>query len=142
MEFDDLVAFSNSKVEEIGNCLSALKIEANFDGRTYAVRTEHVSINFYLHCAYPATNSRIILGEFKGALIFSNEQKMYSRNPVRLSTKEYNFDYQAAYGWCWRQGKSGEQFLNTHHLGEQIIKQLLELQEQFERGDIKWNDWP
>lgn len=39
-EFKELVGYSKSKIEQIGNSLKTLKIEASFDGHDYTLRTE------------------------------------------------------------------------------------------------------
>jgi hypothetical protein len=122
--------------------MTTLKIEKSFDGHEYMIRTEQVGMNVFLHPAHPVTNTRIVVLEFDSPLIFHDERKAYSRKPELLSKREYHFDYQGAYGWCWLQRASEMQFLTTHQLEEQIIKRALDLHERFEKGEITRTEWP
>lgn len=84
-EFNQLGEHLKETVELIGNKLTTVRLEGNFVNGEYTLRTEHVSVNAFFRPAYPVTNTRIVVMEFKGALIFRQEPRMYTRKPVMLS---------------------------------------------------------
>ena len=118
------------KIEKLSGKLNVLKIEIGFDGSAYTLRTMQMSVNFYLYSAQPATESRIVVQDWNGRLILPEDGAcMYPSGyePQSLGKREFYFDYQAAYGWCWRKHPSKTEFQTTAQLAEQIIKQLLHL---------------
>jgi hypothetical protein len=130
----------DEKVDNLSRELSALKVERGFDGRVYTLRTQHMSVNFYFYQTQPATESRIVIQEFNGRLILPQDgacMHFPGNEPQVLGKKEFFFDYQVAYGWCWRKHPSKTEFQTTTQLAEDILKQLLDLHDRFDRGEIR-----
>jgi len=128
----------NQKLEEIETQLTAIKVDHGDDGDVYLIRTEEVSLNFYLYIRFPVTASRIVVQEFDAPQILPKDRAHYVmvRNPRSISKEEFYFDYNQAHGWCWRTQKSGskEALLSTVYLAEHLIKRLFEVHELFRSG--------
>lgn len=139
-EYMSLRADLDRKSEEVNRELTTLKVERGFDGRAYTIRTQHMSVNLYLYQSQPATESRIVVQEWNGRLILPQDGLcMYSPGyePQNLGKKEFYFDYQAAYGWCWRKHPSTTEFQTSAQLAEHITKQLLILHDRYGKGEIR-----
>lgn len=139
-EHKDLQRLVETKIQEINDHLASVKVEQGSDGHEYVLGTQLVSVNFYLYPTNPATKSRIVLQEFNGRLILPQDRAWYryssGEGPQSVSTKEFYFDYQAPYGWCWIQPGTTKRFLTTSELAEYIINSLLELHDRFENGKV------
>ena len=57
------------------------------------------------------------------------------------TSEEFHFDYQPAYGWCWKQPGTAREFLTTSGLAEHVLKVLLDLHDRFERGKVPRRDF-
>jgi hypothetical protein len=137
-ERDSLRQELDKKIADIQSHLTTIKLEHGADDHEYVIRTEQVAINFYLYVTWPVTESRIVVQEFDGPLLLPSNRanRMYipGEEPRAISKSEFYFDYDAAYGWCWRaRGVSGN-WLTTSGLSELLIKRLLDLHEQFTSG--------
>lgn len=128
----------DEKIAHIQTHLTTLKLEHGADNHEYVIRTDRVSLNFYLYATSPATESRIVVQEFDGPLILPKDRGhrmfVHGEEPRTVSKKEFYFDYHAAHGWCWREQKTGGNLLPTSELAELFIKRVLELHEQFQSG--------
>jgi hypothetical protein len=111
-----------------------VRLERGADTHEYVIRTERVSLNFYLYVTTPVTESRIVVQEFNGALILPQHrgQRMYihGEGPSVISKTDFYFDYEAVRGWHWRQTDGGGKTFSTEDLIEHLIKRVLELHEQ------------
>jgi hypothetical protein len=124
------------KIADAQGQLTTMKLgSGNGLYRGYVIRTDRVSLSFYLDVDAPVTKSRIVVEEFDAPLILSEEHRMYfpGEGPRKISSKNYYFDYQHAYGWCWSPDSS-EHALATSTLAEHILKNVFELHEQFASG--------
>ena len=104
----------------------------------YVVRTSLASLR--LHPRFEPTEvAQILVETYDGRLLFRDESRthMYlpGDGPQRIFNRPYHFDYNAAYGWCWREDKSGE-FLTTESLSELVLKALLETHRRVGGGEI------
>ncbi|MBI4444310.1 MAG: hypothetical protein HY645_00255 [Acidobacteria bacterium] len=139
-EHQELQRLLDSKIQETSQNLASVKLEQGSDGHEYLLRTQHVSVNFYLYITSPVTDSRIVLQEFNGPLILPKDRgrRMFvpGEEPQVISKKEFHFDYQPSLGWCWKQPGTADDFLTTFQLAEYVLKILLELHDRFENGKI------
>jgi hypothetical protein len=98
-EYVRLKATLDQKIEELNGKVTTLKIERGFDGHAYTLRTQQMSVNFYLYPTQPATESRIVVREWNGRLILPQDGAcMYPSGyePLTLEKREFYFDYQTA----------------------------------------------
>jgi hypothetical protein len=139
-EHKDLQQLLDSKIQQINEHLKSVKVEQGSDGYEYLLRTQLVSVNFYLYPTYPATESRIVLQEFNGPLVLPKDRghQMFitGEEPQSILKREFHFDYQPAYGWCWKQPGTAKEFLTTSGLAEHVLKVLLDLHDRFEKGKV------
>jgi hypothetical protein len=139
-EHQSLCQLLDSKIQEIGEHITSVKVEQGSDGHEYLLRTQLVSVNFYLYPTLPATESRIVVQEFDGPLILPKDRghRMFvpGDEPRSISKRDFHFDYQPAYGWCWKQPGTDNRFLRTTELAEHVVKILLELHDRFEKGQV------
>ncbi|MGD0923405.1 MAG: hypothetical protein ABSA70_16825 [Terriglobia bacterium] len=139
-EHQDLQQLLDSKIQQINEHVSSVKVEQGSDGHVYLLRTQLVSVNFYLYPTYPATECRIVLQEFNGPLILPKDRghQMFipGEEPQSVSKKDFHFDYQPAYGWCWKEPGTATGFLTTSGLAEHVLKVLLDLHDRFEKGKV------
>ena len=123
-ERDKLRHELDKKIVDIQSNLTTFKLERGADSHEYVIRTDRVSLNFYLYITSPVTQSRIIVQEFDGPLILPGQRssRMFipGEEPCSVSKVEFYFDYDAAYGWCWRQKHGG--LLTTSDLSEHLVK--------------------
>jgi hypothetical protein len=128
----------DKKIEDIQSHLTTMKLQHGADDHEYVIRTERVALNFYLYVTSPVTESRIVVQEFDGPLISPKDRanRMYlpGEGPRPISKSEFYFDYDAVYGWCWRERGVHGNLLTTSNLCEHLIMRLLELHEQFATG--------
>jgi len=129
-EYQSVADAVRQQVQEMNQHLSA-PIEVGGDQRSLTLRSSRVSINAFLDPAQPVSDSRIVVQEWRGRLRFPSEG-MYPVEPQRLAKKDYHFDCQAAYGWCWRDAAL-KSYLNSAQLAECIVKNLLRLHERLEK---------
>jgi hypothetical protein len=77
--------------------VKSVKVEQGSDGHEYLLRTQLVSVNFYLYRTSPATESRIVLQEFNGPLILPKDRghQMFisGEEPQPVSRKEFGSMY-------------------------------------------------
>ncbi len=139
-EHQDLQRLLDSKIQQMNEHLTSVKVEQGSDGHEYLLRTQLVSVNFYLYSTSPATQSRIVLQEFNGPLILPKDRGhrgfVIGEEPQSISTKKFHFDYQPECGWCWKPPGTAEGFLTTSGLAEHILNVLLELHDRFEKGKV------
>jgi hypothetical protein len=128
----------DQKIGEIQPYLTTIRLEHGADSREYVLRTERVSLNFYLYETFPVTESRLVVKEFDGPLILPKDRgrraSIPGEEPRAISETKFNFDYHEAHGWCWRPHNKREQLLTTAGLSEHLIKRILELHDEFETG--------
>jgi hypothetical protein len=105
-----------------------------------ALRTALVSMKFGVpqnHSNYPPLR-HLMLGIYSGRIFMRHEfetGRVYipGREPPMSSEQKFQFDYNAAYGWCWR-GANGD-LLTTESLSEFLMKTLLEEHGKADAGD-------
>ena len=128
----------DEKIAGIQPHLTTIKLAHGADGHEYIIRTERASLNFYLYATAPFTDSRIVVQEFDGSLIFPGDRGgctfVHGEGPRRVSERGFYFDYQAGHGWCWRQHSTSGALLATSDLCEYLIKRVLELHEKLKTG--------
>jgi hypothetical protein len=126
----------DEKIADIQTQFTTIKLEHGTDGHTYIIRSDRVSLNFYLYTTAPVTKSCIVVQEFDAPLILPGSNRMYipGEGPREISRKKFCFDYHEAFGWCWSQSGSKENVLTTSSLAEHLIKRVFELHEQFKAG--------
>lgn len=138
-QWDSVIASLSAKTSEANQNLS-FKIAFGNGPYGFVVRAKNVSLSLSSDPAHPTTNSRIILQEWKGALNLTTDGFFSPfRQPKRIAENSFYFDYQPAYGWCWHSAASTD-YYNAAGLAEEVLKRLLNLQDRFERGEIKWSD--
>ena len=124
----------DEKIDEIASTLTTVRLEHGADPQGYIIRTERVSLNFYLYPTSPVTESRIVVQEFDGSLILPQHrgQRAYlpGEGPRAVSKANFYFDYEAVRGWYWRQTDGGGKSFSSEDLSEHLIKRVLELHEQ------------
>src|ERR1041385_5878125 len=102
----------------------------------YLIRTDRVSVNFYLHTTYPVTDSRIVVQEFDGALILPKDRgrRMFvaDEEPRQVARAQFNFDYRDGVGWCWQDRRKDSHPLTTDGLADRIIAMVLDLHERLQ----------
>ncbi len=134
---ESVIASLSAKTDETNKHLSEKIAVGRGTIGWFVVRAKDVSLGLTADPAYPTTNSRIIVQEWKGALSLATEGGVYSsRQPKRIAETSFYFDYQPAYGWCWHL-KSSTEFYTAPELADKLLKTLLNLQDRFERGEIK-----
>jgi len=88
--------------------------------------------------AYPTIESNITVVEWSGQFFLPNEHRF--RSPLDklrpVARTSFYFNYQAPYEWCWHL-KSSTEFYTASELADKLLKTLLNLQDRFERGEIK-----
>ena len=88
--------------------------------------------------AYPTIESNITVVEWIGQFFLPNEHRF--RSPLDklrpVARTSFYFNYQASYEWCWHL-KSSTEFYTASELADKLLKTLLNLQDRFERGEIK-----
>jgi hypothetical protein len=118
--------------------LTTIKLEYGNDSNGYIIRADAVGLNFYLHTTVPVTESRIVVQEFDGPLILPANRGRYmhviGEEPRVIAKSEFYFDYDHAYGWCWRSKGSKGTLITTEILAEHITKRLFDLHEDFKTG--------
>jgi hypothetical protein len=128
----------DDKIAEIQQDLTTIKLASGSDANEYVIRTERVSLNFYLYPTFPATDSHLVVQEFNGPIILpaDRSRRMFipGEEPRQISRREFYFDYQAAFGWCWRERNRSGAFLTTSDLREYLIKRVLDLHEELKTG--------
>lgn len=138
-QWEGVIASLTAKTSEANKHLSHKIAFGNSLGG-FVLRTKNVSLLIGADAAYPPTNSRIVVQEWKGALTLQSEGVVYlNRRPQRIKETSYYFDHQPAYGWCWHLASSTE-YYDAPVLAEEVLKRLLNLQDRFERGEIKWTE--
>jgi hypothetical protein len=139
-EYKAVVSVVARTIGDTQSQFSTDEVQAMF-GRdeVLTLRAKNVSINAYLYITYPLTEARIVVQYWKGRLSFSGGGYI-GREPVVISAKRHYFDYQAAYGWCWRAEASTSQPQTSPQLADELVKELFELQDRFDRGEIRWTD--
>lgn len=146
-EHAKLRSILDQKIIDVQPHLTAIKIEQGSDGHEYLLRTDRVSLNFYLYPTYPVTESRIVVQEFDGALILPKDRgrRMFvaGEEPRQVSKKEFYFDYREQIGWCWAEKRINEPAFDTAGLADHIIEFFLDLHARFEgRKRTFWDDDP
>ena len=126
----------DEKSTELQSELTTIKLEHGCNARDYIIRSDQVSLLFYLHITVPATESHIVLREFDGALALPGSSRMYfpGEGPREIAKQEFYFDYNHTCGWCWRQGSSTGAILDTPGLAEHLMKSILELHQLYKTG--------
>lgn len=104
----------------------------------YVIRTWLATVRLHPRLM-PTSSAQILVEIYNGRLLFREELRtqMYlpGDGPQRISESAYRFDYNAAYGWCWREDKNGELF-TAESLSELFLKALLETHRKIEVGEI------
>lgn len=133
----------DEKISHIQQHLTAIKLEQGCDGHAYLIRTDRVSLNFYLYRTLPVTESRIVVQEFDGALILPKDRShrmfVIGEEPRQVSKKEFYFDYQEPAGWCWKEKRNAGNSLTTAELAEHLIARVLDLHERFQGRERVFN---
>ena len=65
------------------------------------------------------------------------EQQLYympGEGPYRIGELFFYFDYNAAYGWCWRAKARDEKLFPTEALSDFLVQQLLDAHTRVEAG--------
>ena len=148
-ERDALHRELDEKLSMIQKDLTTIPLQYGSEKNLYVIRTDRVSLNYYLYATTPVTESRIVVQEFNGMLILPQDRSRYfvGDGPQSISKTNYYFDYDAARGWCWKQPNGN--LLTTPELAEHLIKGVLELHEQFKTGKRvrsprpigRWRSW-
>lgn len=127
----------SAKLQELNKAIPSLPIQFGSVEGEFVLRTDHVSVNLF-----PKAERRLVLRKWKGALILPQQRSThyYIREPKRISEIFYYFDWQLAYEWCWHTSQSSDRFISTEEFAEQTIQILLDLEDKFERGEIRWQD--
>jgi hypothetical protein len=114
------------------------KLQNGGDEQQHVIRTDVASLLLTFRPVPFAAESQIIVAEFVGKLLLPEEQgrRMYipGNGPQRNSERKYYFDYDAAFGWCWR--SRDKKLLTTDSLVELILKQILDLHQKVDSGKI------
>ncbi len=132
----------DERISDIQKELTTIRLECGADTNEYVIRTEAISLNFYLHATSPVTQSRIVIQEFDAPVILpaDHSRRMFlpREGPRVISKKEFYFDYDTACGWCWRSRErdSKNTLLTTPSLAESLIKRVFDLHERFKAGKI------
>jgi hypothetical protein len=118
--------------------LTTIKLEYGSDNQGYIIRAVEVGLNFYLYPTVPVTQSRIVVQEWDGPLILpanrGRQMDVIGGEPRVIAKYEFYFDYDHAYGWCWRSKGSKGTLITTETLAEHIIKRVFDLHEEFKTG--------
>lgn len=104
----------------------------------FIVHARSVSLRLSLSSKWPPEDSSISIEEFTGRVGSDND---FGRlpNPQRVAERKFCFDYQPAFGWCWRLNPSTD-FYTESNLADELLKTLLDLQDRFEKGETKSGD--
>jgi hypothetical protein len=104
----------------------------------FFVHARNVSLRLSLCSKWPPEESYIRMEEFTGRVGGDND---FGRlpNPQRVAERKFCFDYQTAFGWCWRLNSSTD-FYTASSLADELLKTLLNLQDRFEKAEIKSSD--
>src|SRR5262249_28452239 len=110
-------------------------------GHAVVIRTSDVSMQFYLHRSFPITESRIVIRRFNGPLILPKDRGRRTfapgDEPQEIHEEEFYFDYQHSSGWCWHNRQSAGRHLKSNELAEKFLKELLGLEDGFQKGEIQ-----
>jgi hypothetical protein len=141
-EWESLFQVLSRKLETLNEGAPTLHVTYGSSKNEFVLRTNHVCVNLYPTEAYSTTGRRVELRKWKGTLTLpQNRSTHYSiREPRNIGEVHYYFDWQPGYEWCWRIGSSFDCFMTTDEIAEQMIKILLDLQDKFERGEIRWSE--
>jgi ElaB/YqjD/DUF883 family membrane-anchored ribosome-binding protein len=135
-EFATVVEELHAAIDAANQYLGDAPLEKGVESGVFTVRAKNVTVNIYTYATYPITDALVAIQEFDGRLLLPNERGMYRRDPKVISKTKFNFDYQAAYGWCWHTSGSPV-YLASKGIAELVVKKALDLQERFERREIR-----
>jgi hypothetical protein len=143
-ERDAVFSSLAESIEKLREELPSLQLEYGAQGNDFAARGKGTSINGYGYQTYPITESRFVVREFKGRLILPTERgKGYSREPREIGKMEFYFDYDTALGgWCWKPRAlwMASEPITTPQVVDNIVMRLLELENKYDKGEIRWRD--
>jgi hypothetical protein len=139
-EYQRLFQVLDTKLQEVNKTVSTLHVQFGSSDPEFVLRTDHVSVNLYPAMAYSPAERQIELKQWKGGLILPEQRSThyYRRKPKIIGEILYYFDWQPAYEWCWYTRQSSDRFISTEEFAEQAIRILLDLQDRFESGEIRW----
>lgn len=126
-------------LDELKTRLTDVKVEYGLRGNEGVLRTDRVSVNLYPPLGFGVSESHLLIQEWNGPLILPQEEgrKRYIQHPVCVRRREFYFDYQSAYGWCWHEKKKQGRYLRSPELADLCVRILLDLHEAAERGKVK-----
>jgi hypothetical protein len=134
VEWSHLSASVEEKIAAIN--LHLKELEYSKDELGFAIRTSLASVRFALMQS-DMREHQIKLHVFYAPVFLRQEfaTRVYtpSREPQRSSEQTFHFDYNAAFGWCWREGSKNE-FLTSESLSELLMNKLLEAHQKVEAG--------
>lgn len=145
-EYDEFKTVVRDRVEELNGQLKTIQIGLGLDGLGCTLRTNHVGVNCYLYVTQPSIQSRIVVQDWNGPILLPDERGRLmfplGSEPKSIAKKEFYFDYQAAYGWCWHPQHNTSDFLSTVMLADKVVSSLLDLHDRYEKGLIRRRgDW-
>jgi TIR domain len=123
--------------EKITEMRSHFKLQNGGDEQQHGIRTDVASLLLTFLPVPFAAESQIVVVEFVGRLLLPQDgNRMYipGNEPQRHSERKYYFDYDAAFGWCWR--SPDKKLLTTDSFSELLLKQILDLHQKVDSGTI------
>jgi len=123
--------------EKITEMRPHFKLQNGGDEQQHVIRTDVASLLLTFHAVPFVAESEIVVAEFVGRLLLPEDgRRMHipGNEPQRNSDRKYYFDYDAAFGWCWR--SPDKQLLTTDSLAELVLKQILDLHGKVNSGKI------
>jgi hypothetical protein len=141
-EYEGLVKAIESKITELNGTLKTLRIEFGRNVEACILRTGAVSVSAYVRESqddFFRSSIKLFVHEWNTKLILPHERdRFHPISPRPWSTKEFEFDYQHAYGWCWLNKKNSEnEFLMTNEIADWIVGLLVEFHHKYEKGEVK-----
>jgi hypothetical protein len=126
-------------VEKKASAISEdLTVECGAENHNAIIRTSCASVQF--GCTpYFCSESKIHVSIFRGRLILPTERGWMSYlsgdGPKRTSEAVFFFDYNASYGWCWRE--KDNELLTTDALSEVLMHALLDMHQSIEQDRMR-----
>jgi TIR domain-containing protein len=137
VEWESLCDLVEEKIAQIAQGGPQFGLEYSRDESGFALRTTLAGMRFGLPQVY-SPQRQLVLQVFSGPIFLRQElgTRMYipGDEPKKTSEQTFHFDYDVAYGWCWRGDAKGE-LLTKEALSELLLKTLLDAHHKVETGE-------
>lgn len=133
LEWEALRHAIDAKVTEIKQSVA---LQQGSDATTYTVRSSLASLVITI-TPYYSQESTLHVQVYAGRQHLPEEQRLYympGEGPNRIGELFFYFDYNAAYGWCWRAKAREEKLFSTEALSDFLVQQLLDAHTRVEGG--------